>query len=62
MQYAADIDRGGCAVRDVLAVLAGDVEGEEVRIGLWRRPHDPALPALATVADPAAIVGLATGP
>lgn len=64
VQYAADIDRDGHAVRDVLAattggrippgaaVLAGDVDGTEVRVGLWRWPHDPALPALATATDP----------
>ena len=64
VQYLADIDRDERTLRDVLAattggrippgaaVLAGDVDGAEVRVGLWRWPHDPALPALATATDP----------
>ena len=33
-------------------VVAGEHRGEPVQIGIWRFPHDPALPALATAADP----------
>lgn len=40
------------------AVLAGDVDGTPVEVGVWRWPQDPALPGLATAADPARLAEL----
>ncbi|EHR62978.1 phosphotransferase family protein [Saccharomonospora cyanea NA-134] len=33
------------------AIVAGDLDGESVEVGLWRWPHDPALPGLSHVVD-----------
>ncbi|EHK87754.1 phosphotransferase family protein [Saccharomonospora azurea SZMC 14600] len=41
----------GGLVPEGAAVVAGDVDGESVEVGLWRWPHDPALPALARAVD-----------
>ncbi|MFC7575363.1 hypothetical protein ACFQX8_25220 [Klenkia terrae] len=53
VQYAAALEVAGRPARDTLAattgsrippgaaVLAGDVDGAETRVGLWRWPHDP---------------------
>lgn len=62
VRYTATVERGhGSTTRETLvastgsripegaAVLAGDVDGERVEVGLWRWPEDPALPALASV-------------
>ena len=67
VQYAAALEVAGRPARDTLAattgsrippgaaVLAGDVDGAETRVGLWRWPHDPALPALARATSTAAV-------
>jgi hypothetical protein len=62
VQYAADVERAdGTCTRETLAATTGDripegaavLEGHGVRVGVWRWPQDPALPALARAADPA---------
>lgn len=62
VQYAADVERAdGRRTRETLAATTGDripdgaavLAGHGVRVGVWRWPQDPALPALATAADPA---------
>ncbi len=40
------------------AVLEGEHLGERVRVGIWRWPQDPALPALGTAADPSRLAEL----
>ncbi|MPQ98776.1 phosphotransferase [Modestobacter sp. I12A-02628] len=45
----------GSRIPDGAAVLAGDVSGTTVEVGLWRWPHDPALPALAWATSAAAV-------
>lgn len=65
VQYAAAVDRAdgsrsievlaattGSRIPPGAAVLAGDVDGERVQVGVWRWPLDPALPALAAATDP----------
>jgi hypothetical protein len=61
VQYAADVERAnGACTRETLAATTGDrippgaavLAGHGVRVGVWRWPQDPALPALATAADP----------
>ncbi len=61
MQYAADVERSdGTRTRETLAATTGDripdgaavLAGHGVQVGVWRWPQDPALPALATAADP----------
>ncbi|WP_300011896.1 aminoglycoside phosphotransferase family protein [Pseudonocardia sp.] len=65
VQYTATVDRAdgttstetlaattGSRIPDGAAVVAGEVGGEPVEVGLWRWPQDPALPALATATDP----------
>jgi hypothetical protein len=61
VQYAADVERAdGRHVRETLAATTGDripegaavLAGRGVEVGVWRWPQDPALPALATAADP----------
>lgn len=60
-RYAATVDRAdGTSTRETLVATTGSriLEGAvvldgPVRVGLWRWPQDPALPALATAADPA---------
>jgi aminoglycoside phosphotransferase len=61
VQYAADVERAdGTCTRETLAATTGDripegaavLEGHGVRVGVWRWPQDPALPALACAADP----------
>ncbi len=34
-------------------IVAGEHRDEPVEVGIWRWPHDPALPGLQTVSDPA---------
>jgi hypothetical protein len=47
---------------------AAVVEGDGIQIGVWRVPHDPALPGLAAALDPRAVgqlvhdLGIADGP
>lgn len=41
----------GSLVPEGAAVVAGELGGESVEVGLWRWPHDPALPALARAVD-----------
>lgn len=41
----------GTLIPDGAAVIAGDLEGESIEVGLWRWPQDPALPALTHVAE-----------
>jgi aminoglycoside phosphotransferase len=62
VQYAADVERAdGSLTRETLAATTGDripegaavLAGHGVRVGVWRWPQDPALPALATASDPA---------
>ncbi|QNG36414.1 phosphotransferase [Geodermatophilaceae bacterium NBWT11] len=68
VQYAAAlVDAAGTPTRDTLAavtgsripdgaaVLAGEVDGGTVHVGLWRWPLDPALPALAWATSAAAV-------
>ncbi|MGY1716885.1 hypothetical protein ACI78R_20680 [Geodermatophilus sp. SYSU D01106] len=45
----------GAEVPAGAAVLAGDVGGETVTVGLWRWPLDPALPGLAWAASAAGV-------
>jgi Phosphotransferase enzyme family len=61
VQYAADVERAdGTCTRETLAATTGDrippgaavLAGHSVRVGVWRWPQDPSLPALATAADP----------
>src|SRR5699024_7180337 len=65
VQYTAEIERvdGGHACETLVAttgsrlvagsaVLEGDLGGEQVQVGLWRWPNDPALPALRRATDP----------
>jgi aminoglycoside phosphotransferase len=61
VQYAADVERAdGSRTRETLAATTGDripegaavLAGHGVRVGVWRWPQDPALPALATATDP----------
>ena len=65
VQYRATVERAdgtttsellaattGSRIPDGAAVLEGEVDGRAVRVGLWRWPQDPALPALADAADP----------
>jgi aminoglycoside phosphotransferase (APT) family kinase protein len=61
VQYAADVERAdGNRTRETLAATTGDripdgaavLAGHGVRVGVWRWPQDPALPALAAAADP----------
>ena len=67
-QYSADVSwTDGRATREVLAattgsriplgaaVLTGEADGEEVTVGVWRWPLDPALPALAWAASSAGV-------
>ncbi len=74
VQYAATVERAdGSTTREILAATTGAripdgatvLEGDGVRVGLWRWPLDPALPALATAADPvrlaAALAGVGLG-
>ncbi len=64
VRYAVELNRrDGSVVRETLvaatgslipdgaAVVAGELDGEPMKVGLWRWPHDPALPALAHVVD-----------
>ncbi|HVL85166.1 MAG TPA: hypothetical protein VM367_12895 [Pseudonocardia sp.] len=51
----------GSRIPEGAAVLAGEVGGEPVEVGLWRWPHDPALPALPSAADPASLAALLDG-
>lgn len=68
VQYAADVDVGGRAVRERIAATTGAripdgaavLEGGGVIVGIWRFPLDPALPGLARAADPAALRRLLT--
>jgi hypothetical protein len=66
VQYAAEVQRAdgrrtheilaattGARIPPGAAVLAGDVDGDTVQVGLWRWPQDPALPGLAVATDPA---------
>jgi hypothetical protein len=81
VQYTADVTRpDGRATREVLtatagrgipadaAVVEGYVDGTSVPIGVWRWPHDPALPGLAWAASAGRVAArleelrLATGP
>ena len=41
----------GSRIPDGAAVLTGEVDGEEVTVGVWRWPLDPALPALRWAAS-----------
>ncbi|EIF00361.1 phosphotransferase family protein [Saccharomonospora glauca] len=41
----------GSLVPSGAAVVAGEVDGGRVEVGLWRWPHDPLLPALSHVVD-----------
>ncbi|MHA6620178.1 phosphotransferase family protein [Pseudonocardia sp. DLS-67] len=61
VQYAADVERAdGSRTRETFAATTGDripegaavLAGHGVQVGVWRWPQDPALPALATAADP----------
>jgi Phosphotransferase enzyme family len=61
VQYSADVERSdGVLVRERLTATTGDriphgaavLAGHGIKVGVWRWPHDPALPALATAADP----------
>jgi hypothetical protein len=81
VQYAADVTRpDGRETREVLtastgrvvpagaAVVEGHVDGTTVPVGLWRWPHDPALPGLAWAASAGRVaarleeLSLVTGP
>jgi hypothetical protein len=66
VQYAADVERAdGSRTRETLAATTGDripegaavLAGHGVQVGVWRWPQDPALPALATAADPVHLTG-----
>lgn len=58
VRYSAYLERNGRRVRETVVatagsrippgstVLEGSVNGETVRVGMWRWPNDPALPAL----------------
>jgi aminoglycoside phosphotransferase len=61
VRYDADIERpDGTPARESLVATTGDripagaavLAGQGTRVGIWRWPHDPALPALAVAADP----------
>src|SRR5690606_20384459 len=41
----------GSLVPEGAAIVSGEIGGEPMRVGLWRWPHDPALPALSHVVD-----------
>lgn len=65
VQYAAAVERAdGTSSQEALAATTGDripagatvLAGHGVAVGVWRWPQDPALPALATAADPARLV------
>jgi aminoglycoside phosphotransferase len=67
VQYAADVERAdGSRTRETLAATTGDripdgaavLAGHGVRVGVWRWPQDPALPALATASDPVRLAAL----
>lgn len=64
VRYAVELNRpDGTPVRETLvaatgslvpegaAIVSGEIGGEPMRVGLWRWPHDPALPALSHVVD-----------
>ncbi|TLW91874.1 aminoglycoside phosphotransferase family protein [Saccharomonospora piscinae] len=64
VRYAVEVERTGRGIAretlvaatgsripDGAAVVAGEVGGAAIEVGLWRWPHDPALPALAHVLD-----------
>jgi hypothetical protein len=61
VQYAAEVQRAdGTTTRETLAATTGSripqgaavLASGGVEVGVWRWPQDPALPALATAADP----------
>lgn len=64
VRYDAEVESGGRRVGETLAATTGDripagaaavagtVGGEPVEVGIWRWPHDPALPGLAHLAAP----------
>lgn len=63
VRYSACVERGDRHVRETfvatagsripagVAVLEGTINGESVRVGVWRWPNDPALPALRWAID-----------
>lgn len=58
----------GSRIPDGATIVPTTADGHRIRVGVWRWPHDPALPALAWASSGSAVgatlqrLGLATGP